>query len=129
VRLLLDAHTLLWWLAKDPGLKQRARNAIADQDNEVLVSAAIVWEISTKAAIGRLEAAPDLIDELVPQVDAEGFAPLSISLVHAYAAGRLPRHHRDPFDRILVAQALLEQLTIVTRDPLIARYDVPILEA
>jgi PIN domain nuclease of toxin-antitoxin system len=91
----------------------------------VFVSAATVWEISIKRALGKLEVPGDLVD----QIEANRMAPLSITISHAYAAGVLPPHHEDPFDRILVAQALAEDLTIATRDPRISMYDVPVLQA
>lgn len=122
MRLLLDTHALLWWLA-DAGLTDQAREAIADPANLVMVSAASAWEISIKKALGKL-AAPD---DLEQQVDAGGFNALPISIAHATAAGRLPRHHDDPFDRMLIAQAFAEGLTIVTHDKRFADYDVATL--
>jgi PIN domain nuclease of toxin-antitoxin system len=122
VRLLLDTHALLWWLA-DEGLTSQARDAIADPVNLVMVSAVSAWEISIKRALGKL-AAPD---DLERQVDEGGFAPLSISMAHGIAAGDLPRHHDDPFDRMLIAQAFAEGLTIVTHDKRFADYDVSML--
>jgi PIN domain nuclease of toxin-antitoxin system len=111
VRLLLDTHALLWWLA-DEGLSTQASDAIADPANLVAVSAASAWEISIKKALGKL-AAPD---DLEAQVQASGFTALPISIAHGIAAGKLARHHEDPFDRMLIAQAFAEGLTIVTRD-------------
>ena len=122
MRLLLDTHALLWWLA-DEGLVAEARNAIADPANLVAVSAVSAWEISIKKALGKL-AAPD---DLERQVDEGGFTPLSISIGHGIAAGELPRHHDDPFDRMLIAQAVAEGLTVVTHDKRFADYDVAIL--
>lgn len=124
MRLLLDTHALLWWLA-DEGLNTQAREAIADPANLVAVSAASAWEISIKKALGKL-AAPD---DLEQQVQTGGFAPLPISIAHGIAAGRLPRHHEDPFDRILIAQALAEGLTIVTHDKRFEDYGVTLLAA
>jgi PIN domain nuclease of toxin-antitoxin system len=124
VRLLLDTHALLWWLA-DEGLVAEARNAIADPANLVAVSAVSAWEISIKKALGKL-AAPD---DLEQQVQQGGFLPLPISIAHALAAGQLARHHEDPFDRILIAQAFAEGLTIVTRDKRFAGYGVPLMPA
>jgi PIN domain nuclease of toxin-antitoxin system len=124
VRLLLDTHVLLWWLADEP-LRDDAKRAIADQHNEVFVSAATAWEISIKAALGKLEAPDDLSEQL----GANAFAPLGIAIPHALVAGGLPRHHDDPFDRMLIAQASLEQLVLVTRDARLARYDVEMLAA
>jgi len=124
MRLLLDTHALLWWLA-DEGLTTPAQNAIADPGNLVLVSAATAWEISIKKALGKL-AAPD---DLERQVQAGGFSPLPISIAHGVAAGQLPRHHEDPFDRMLIAQALADGLTIVTRDKRFDAYGVALLPA
>ena len=123
--LLLDTHTLLWWLSADPTLSDEAREAIAREDQIVFVSAASAWEISTKKGIGKLEA-PDDLEERLRQ---HQFEPLAISVQQALAAGELPHHHDDPFDRMLVAQAQVERLTVVTRDPRIRAYDVPILTA
>ena len=124
MRLLLDTHALLWWLA-DEGLSAEAREAIADPGNLVVVSAATAWEISIKKALGKL-AAPD---DLEHQLATGGFEPLPIGIAHAVAAGRLPRHHEDPFDRMLIAQALAEGLTIVTRDKRFGDYGVALLPA
>ena len=122
MRLLLDTHALLWWLA-DAGLTDQARDAIADPANLIMVSAASAWEISIKKALGKL-AAPD---DLEQQVDAGGFSALPVSVAHAIAAGQLPRHHDDPFDRMLIAQAFAEGLTIVTHDKRFTDYDVAML--
>jgi PIN domain nuclease of toxin-antitoxin system len=122
LNLLLDAHALLWWLADDPSLSRRARTSIA-KAGTVFVSAATVWEIAIKQSAGKLEIPPDLPEQIVVNQLAE----LKITIDHAYAAGLLPRHHTDPFDRMLVAQAKIENLTIVTRDPKIRRYDVPVI--
>jgi PIN domain nuclease of toxin-antitoxin system len=124
VRLLLDTHALLWWLA-DEGLVTEARDAIADPANLVAVSAVSAWEISIKKALGKL-AAPD---DLEQQVQQGGFLPLPISIAHAIAAGQLARHHEDPFDRMLIAQAFAEGLTIVTRDKRFADYGVSFMPA
>ncbi|MGH3084870.1 MAG: type II toxin-antitoxin system VapC family toxin [Gaiellaceae bacterium] len=125
MRLLLDTHVLLWWLADDPTLRREAREAIADGESVVVVSAASAWEIAIKRATGRLEAP----DDLEAQLERNRFLPLPIAIGHALHAGELPPHHDDPFDRVLVAQAELERLTIVTRDKNIARYGVGTLPA
>lgn len=124
MRLLLDTHALLWWLA-DRELSKAVREAIADPANDVAVSAASAWEISIKRAIGKLSAP----DDLAEQIEAGGFERLPIRIDHAVLAGALPRHHDDPFDRMLLAQAKIESLTIVTRDKRFADYDVPLLAA
>jgi PIN domain nuclease of toxin-antitoxin system len=115
----------LWWLANDPMLGAHASAALRDSRNDVYVSAATTWEISIKKALGKLDA-PDDLDSIV---EAERFLKLPISLYHGQIAGQLPQHHRDPFDRMIVAQAQAEGLTIVTADPNIPRYDVQTLSA
>jgi PIN domain nuclease of toxin-antitoxin system len=125
VRLLLDTHVLLWWLANDPSLGREAKAAISDATSAIVVSAATAWEIAIKQALGKLDAPSDL-DR---QIELNRFEPLSITIAHAYSAGTLPRHHDDPFDRMLVAQALAEGLAIVTRDPRLARYGVSTMPA
>jgi PIN domain nuclease of toxin-antitoxin system len=122
VRLLLDTHIVLWWLAGRK-LEPLAGSAIADPANEVYVSAVSAWEMSIKTALGKLRAPSDL--ESV--IDVAGFIPLSVTLSHGLAAGALPRHHEDPFDRMLIAQARAEALTIATRDPQFDNYEVAVL--
>jgi len=119
-RLLLDTHVLLWWLSDSPKLSEKVLAAISDGNNDIFVSAASVWEISIKKAIGKLEA-PDDMDSIVEE---EGFLKLPITLYHGQQAGDLPLLHRDPFDRMLVAQAQAEGLTIATSDINIPRYGV-----
>jgi PIN domain nuclease of toxin-antitoxin system len=125
VRLLLDTHTLLWWLGGSSRLGSVATATIADPSAEVLVSAASAWEIGIKTALGKLQTPTDLSDQLA----AHGFTELPVTVTHALCAGRLPLQHRDPFDRMLVAQAIVEQAALVTVDPRIAAYDVAILAA
>jgi PIN domain nuclease of toxin-antitoxin system len=115
---------LLWWLEGER-LRDAAQAAIADPDNAVSVSAASMWEISVKHGLGRVGLPPDFVE----QVAETSFAPLAITAAHGWRAGQLPRHHSDPFDRMLVAQAQEEGLTIVTRDPDLARYTVALLAA
>ena len=119
MRLLLDTHVLIWWLADDRKLSRNARDIIANPDNDVLVSSATAWEISIKTALGRIEI--DL-DDLEKAIAKNGFRPLSIGLRHALTAGRLPLVHRDPFDRMLVAQASVEELRVVSHDRVFERY-------
>lgn len=121
--LLLDTHVLLWWAGDDARLGERARRALARED--VAVSAVSGWEIEIKRALGRLDAPDDVAGLLAEQ----GFRELPLSLGHAIAAGRLPRHHDDPFDRALVAQARSEGLGLVTADRSLAQYDVRLLDA
>jgi PIN domain nuclease of toxin-antitoxin system len=126
VKLLLDTHALLWWVADDPRLSRAARSAVAAQQAEVAVSAATLWEISIKRSRGKLEVGPE---ELRAALDDAQFRRLPIDFDHAWEAGALPLHHADPFDRVLVAQARVEGMTIITRDPAITRYDVHVLAA
>jgi len=122
-RLLLDTHTLLWWLANDTKLGPDTKEIIADNRNIVFVSAVTGWEISIKKASGKLEV-PDDLDSLI---EAENFEHLPISFFHGEQAGALPTHHKDPFDRMLIAQAQAEGLVIVTNDKIIPKYGVKVL--
>ena len=124
MKLLLDSHAFLWWLADAPELSRRVRSAIGDPDNVVLVSAVSIWEIEIKRALGRLEAGTA---DLVAEIEANGFGELPIRSRHAEVAARLPRHHEDPFDRMLLAQSQVEGLVCVTRDPAFGLYEVPCL--
>jgi PIN domain nuclease of toxin-antitoxin system len=123
-KLLLDTHVFLWWRANDPLLKEAARSAFSDAD-VVFVSAASAWEAAIKAALGRLEL-PDTVES---GVEDSGFEKLPITFSHAEAAAVLPPHHNDPFDRMLVAQAKAEGLTLVAHDRKLKPYDVPTLWA
>ena len=125
MRLLLDTHVLIWMLTDNPRLGDEARGAIGDPENSVAVSAVSAWEIEIKRATGKLDVPRDLPE----QVARTGFVAVSITLEHAVAAGSLPLHHRDPFDRMLIAQAQLDGLTIVTRDQRFAPYSVATMRA
>jgi PIN domain nuclease of toxin-antitoxin system len=116
VRLLLDTHAFLWWLAGSAKLGTAARRAIGEDADEVFVSAASAWEITTKHRLGKLPSAALVAADVAAQVDDQGFRPLPIRLRHAEQAGRLPGPHRDPFDRVLIAQALSEDLTLVSNE-------------
>ncbi len=120
--LLLDTHVVLWWLADDPALAADVKDQL-DHDPDVYVSAATIWEVAIKQVIGKLPE-PAGLPELIR---GSGFAELPISSQHAMTAARLPMIHRDPFDRMLVAQARDENLTLVTRDARCQRYDVVVL--
>ena len=124
MQLLLDTHALIWWLANNPTLCDRARDAIANPDNVIFVSAASAWEIAIKKSIGKLQTP----DDLAMQIEAKGFIPLSIDLNHALTVESLPQHHQDPFDRILIAQAIYERLTIITRDRKFSVYKVDLIK-
>ena len=115
MRLLLDTHALLWWATSNPGLSRKARKAIADDATDVFVSAASAWEIATKVRIGKLEW-PGTAGTVNAYVLGQGFRALPISLVHAELAGQLPIAHRDPFDRMLIAQAQTEDMWLVSND-------------
>jgi PIN domain nuclease of toxin-antitoxin system len=123
VSLLLDTHILLWWLSDDPLLPAAAREAIASPDSGVLVSAATAWEIAIKRAAGRLDAPDDLLEAL----RVNDFETLPITAAHALAAGALPPHHADPFDRMLIAQARAESLSLISVDDRFPQYDVELL--
>ncbi|NNM73442.1 type II toxin-antitoxin system VapC family toxin [Enterovirga aerilata] len=116
MRLLLDSHTLLWWLTDDSRLSAAADAALADAGNSGLVSAASAWEIATKHRIGRLPDAAALVRHFQQVVIDEGFEPLSVTVQHAELAGTMDGSHKDPFDRMLVAQALVENLVLVSNE-------------
>ena len=126
MNLLLDTHILIWWLdANIATFSQAAYDAMSNGKNLVYVSAATAWEIAIKKALGKLEAPDNLEEELV----RHRFQSLPITISHALAVGKLPLHHHDPFDRILVAQAKVEGLTLVTRDEKLKKYDIPFIAA
>lgn len=125
MRLLLDTHVLLWWLEDSPRLGREARKAIAAPRNMIYVSAVSVWEMVLKCAMNKLE----LPDDWEQALTEEAFRPLPVTWQHAIAIVRLPDLHRDPFDRLLLAQATIEGLTLVTHDEAILRYNVPLLKA
>jgi len=124
VSLLLDTHVVLWWLADAPELPDEIKDRL-DREPDVRVSAATIWEIAIKQSLGKITAPADLPE----RVRDAGFRELPVTYTHAMAAGRLPMIHRDPFDRMLVAQARCEDLTLVTADPHCQQYDVTILQA
>lgn len=120
-RFLVDTHALLWWLDDASELSATARGAISDPSNEPLVSTASLWEIAIKRSLGKLTTPEELPDE----IDDAGFTWLPVSAEHTWAAGALPPHHRDPFDRLLIAQALQERVAVVTRHEQFTAYGVP----
>lgn len=125
MKLLLDTHVLLWWLANPEEILPTALKAISSPTNEVYVSAASLWEMSIKQHMGKLSLPGDPIEVLASM----GFAMLDISAEHGWRAGGLPPHHKDPFDRMLVAQADIEGMVLVTRDTHIPKYGIPVLAA
>ena len=125
--LLLDTHALLWWLLDSPELSASARVAITDGTRRVLVSAASAWELATQQRLGKLPQAEDIVTNLSGYLRKQRFDTLPISIDHALAAGRLPGPHRDPFDRMLMAQAQAERMLMVTADPVFKEYGIAVL--
>lgn len=124
MRVLLDTHALLWWLADDPALPGTARKVIARAGNTLMVSAASAWEVSTKFRLGKLPQAADLLADFEGYIRRERFEPLPVSVQHALRAGLLPGPHKDPFDRMLIAQAQSENVPVLTNDPAFDGYGV-----
>ncbi len=124
MRVLLDTHALLWWLAGDGQRSSMARQTMADPANESFVSAASAWEVSTKFRIGKLPGAGPLAVDFAREVRQQGFVALAISLEHAQVAGALVGDHRDPFDRMLIAQAREEKMALVSNDAAFDAFDV-----
>lgn len=127
MRLLLDTHVLLWWFTNDPQLSPGARNAIANEDNVVLVSAASAWEIATKHRLGKLPIGAETLRRFDELVSVDGFTHLPMNFLQAIRAGSYPMSHRDPFDRMLAAQAELEGVPLVTADPAFKAFPVQLL--
>ena len=124
MRLLLDTHALLWWLAGDAALSEQARRAIADEANPVFVSAASAWQISTKHRIGRLPGVAGISGNLESTIADQGFIELPISVRHAEVAGGLPGPHRDPFDQMLITRAMAESIALVSNERLFDSFAV-----
>lgn len=122
MKLLLDTHTFIWWLKNDPTLFEGAKKAIANPNNLIFVSAASAWEIAIKKSLGKLDAP----DDLETQIEKHNFQPLPITIAHGVAVGKLPWHHKDPFYRIIIAQAMCESMTIITRDKKFNFYNVSV---
>lgn len=127
MRALLDTHAFLWWISDDPRLSETATEIIADGNNELYFSAASGWEISIKAGLGRLEVPDDLQKFIADQLLRNAIQGLPIYLRHALYTRTLPGHHRDPFDRILVSQAILEKMVLISADHQISRYAVEVV--
>ena len=124
LRLLLDTHAFLWWLADSRRLSSVAFRAIADDANDILVSAASAWEIATKFRLGKLPGGEAVAEDVAGCIGAQGFEELPIGVADAERAGRLPGPHRDPFDRMLIAQALARDLAIASNEEAFDRYGV-----
>lgn len=127
MRILLDTHAFLWWIADAPDLSARAKSLIADDDNRVYVSAASGWEIAIKAQIGKLVVPENPQQFIEEQIVTNSFAVLPIRMEHALHILDLPMHHRDPFDRLLMAQSRVEGMPILTADSIFAHYDVDVV--
>ncbi|HXX14324.1 MAG TPA: type II toxin-antitoxin system VapC family toxin [Candidatus Eremiobacteraceae bacterium] len=124
MRALLDTHALLWWLSDDPSLSKRARAFVSQTENAVIVSSECAWEIATKVRLGKLASAGELTGDFMGYLEREGFETLSISTQHAIRAGLLPGPHKDPFDRMLIAQAQAENLPVLSNDRVFDDYGV-----
>lgn len=127
VKVLLDTHTLLWWFFDDPRLSDIARQTTADPANDILVSSASAWEVATKFRIGKLPEAEGAVTNLPKLIRRARFQQLSITLEHALVAGLLPGPHRDPFDRMLIAQSQCEDLAVITNDQVFSTYDCRVI--
>jgi len=123
VKYLLDSHVLLWWLENDPSLSGKALRAISSSENEIFISTVTAWELAIKNHSGKLEI-HRLLDGLENKLVEEGFFTLTISMRHALRAGDLPSHHKDPFDRMLIAQAQAEDLSLISNDSMFDRYGI-----
>ena len=124
MRLLLDTHAFLWWLAGDEALSETSRQGIKTDADAIFVSAASVWEISTKHRLGKLPGAGAIVGDMAEAIASQGFVGLPIEVRHAQAAGALPGPRRDPFDRMLIAQALMEDLLLVSNERAFEAYGV-----
>jgi PIN domain nuclease of toxin-antitoxin system len=127
VRILLDTSTILWWFAGDAKLSATARNLLSLNDTTILVSAASAWEICSKVRIGKLPSGHDLCEDFIGIIAEHQFEPLAITVEHGRLAGRMAGAHKDPFDRILAAQALVEDVPLVTNDPAFAAFGVKVV--
>ncbi|MDZ4381227.1 MAG: type II toxin-antitoxin system VapC family toxin [Parvibaculum sp.] len=124
MRLLLDTHTFIWWMTNDRALPASAREMIGREDNDIFLSAATAWEMAIKHKIGKLPIVAGFIADVPGAMEAEGFIELPVSVVHGQMAGALDGHHKDPFDRMLIAQALCEELTLVSNETRFDTYGV-----
>ena len=127
MKLLLDTHVLLWWHGEPSRLSENANNAISDLDNEIFLSVVTGWELQIKAQLGKLTLSKPLNEILDQELSTNDFRLLPVAMAHVLALDLFPLHHRDPFDRLLVAQAHQEEMTLVTHDPKLSAYSVPLL--
>lgn len=126
--LLLDTHALLWWMDNSKRLGRRALAVLKDPHNDVWISSVCIWEVSIKTSIGRVKLKASFEERIQLELE-QGFRSLPVTFAHAFAVGGLPLHHADPFDRLLIAQAQCEDLTLLTADPFMRAYDVRTLDA
>jgi PIN domain nuclease of toxin-antitoxin system len=127
MKVLLDTHTFLWWITDDPKLSLRVRGIISDGENEIFISAATGWEIAIKSQIGRLKLPDEPQRFILEQLRINGMKSLPIEMRHALHISTLPIYHQDPFDRILIAQAQMEDLPVLSADPEIGKYEVTVI--
>ncbi len=127
MRALLDTHAFIWWATDDPSLTDAAREIISNPENEIFLSAVSTWEMAIKIAIGKMTLALPLDQFVGSQLTQYRFAPLPVTYDHTYCVSSLPHHHRDPFDRLLIAQAMTENLVLLTADGQFPQYGVAIL--
>lgn len=124
MRLLLDTHALIWWFSGEGKLSELARAGIANDANDIFVSAASAWEITTKFRLGKLPSVAAIAADLAGAISGQGFSALAVTVRHGQAAGSLPGPHQDPFDRMLIAQAMLDDLVLVSNETMFDRYGV-----
>ncbi len=125
--MILDTHIFLWWLFDDPKLSRHLRDMISDPSQRILVSSASVWEITTKFRLGKLPEATEIVHNVPQWIINAGFSPLSIGVTHAQLAGEWSHHHRDPFDRMLAAQAKIEKIPLATDNAMLKTFDIEVL--
>jgi PIN domain nuclease of toxin-antitoxin system len=123
MKLLLDTHTFIWFVEDDEQLPTSTKSQIEDVENEVLISIVSLWEIAIKTSLGKLEVVHD-IPSMISKIEANGFTILSVFPEHTICVSTLPFHHRDPFDRMLIAQSMIENIRIISRDGIFGEYDV-----
>jgi PIN domain nuclease of toxin-antitoxin system len=127
VRLLLDTHVALWWLTGSRGISRAAREALRNRAIQICISSISAYEIATKYRIGKLPLARSILDELPAQLRQQQFSEWPVSIAHALEAGKLPGPHRDPWDRLIMAQARIDGFSVVTADPIFRAYGIPVL--
>ncbi len=127
MKYLLDTHTFLWFVLDDKRISTKAKSIIKDSKNEIYFSAASAWEIAIKTKLDRLKIKGDLESFIIEQLSTNSFVPLSITISHSLYTERLPQFHKDPFDRIIIAQSKVEKLSLISKDKNIKKYKVPIV--